>query len=142
VRPAEWTLLWGVKPGFEGADRSLRVSPGSALWAHNARHRLVLLLGQPSVVDPHWRNPSVGPPPQASSGTLWLLGREAVDAGPADIAVDRIRTIARPVPHAQAVLASIEAAATGDGDRWHDAITIALDQGLRLIVVDARRHRR
>jgi predicted ATPase/DNA-binding SARP family transcriptional activator len=120
----------------EVGNRALRMSPGPAVWTYNARHRLQLLQGHPSVVDPQWRDPSLIPPP-TSSGTLWLLGREALDASAPDLAVDRVRASARPVPHTQAVLAAMEAAATGDEDRWHDAITIALDQGLRLIAVDA-----
>ena len=64
-------------------------------------------------------------------------GRESIDAGAADVAVDHARFWARTVPHPQAVLAAIEAAATGDEDRWHDALAIALDQDLRLIAVDA-----
>jgi DNA-binding CsgD family transcriptional regulator len=35
------------------------------------------------------------------------------------------------------VLAAIEAAATGDEDRWHDALTIAAENALRLVAVDA-----
>ena len=68
---------------------------------------------------------------------MWLLAREAIDAGAADVAVDRVRAFTRPVPHAQALLAAVEAAATGDENRWHDALNIAVDQGLRLIAVDA-----
>ena len=45
--------------------------------------------------------------------------------------------MARPVPHAQALLAAVEAAATGDEHRWRDALNIAVDQGLQLIAVDA-----
>jgi DNA-binding CsgD family transcriptional regulator len=45
--------------------------------------------------------------------------------------------MAPPSSHAQAVLAAIEAAAIGDESRWHDALTLALAQGLRLIAVDA-----
>jgi hypothetical protein len=86
------------------------------------------------VVDVRWRDPAARP---LGTGTLWLLGREAVDAGVADEALEHVRALARPVPHAQAVLAAVEAAATGAADRWHDALAIALDQGLRLIAVDA-----
>ena len=53
------------------------------------------------------------------------------------MAVDHARFWARTEPHPRAVLAAIEGAATGDEDRWHDALAIALDQGLRLIAVDA-----
>lgn len=96
-----------------------------------------LLEGHPAVVHHHGvRDPDVDMP-ATSSGTLWLEGREAVDSGATDVAVDWARAVARPVPHAQAVLSAVDAAATGDEDRWHDALTIALDQDLRLIAVDA-----
>ena len=68
------------------ADRALRMSPGLTVWGYNARHRLQLLQGHPSVVDPHWRDPTMRADPP-SSGTLWLLGREALDAGAADVAL-------------------------------------------------------
>jgi DNA-binding CsgD family transcriptional regulator len=45
--------------------------------------------------------------------------------------------MALPTSHAQAALAAIEAAASGDEGRWHDALTVAMAQGLRLIAVDA-----
>jgi DNA-binding CsgD family transcriptional regulator len=69
--------------------------------------------------------------------TLWLIGRESIDAGAADVAVDHARYWARPQPHPRAVVAAIEASATGNEDRWHDALAIALDHDLRLIAVDA-----
>ncbi len=112
------------------------MSPGLTVWAYNARHRLQLLQGHPSVVDPYLVEPSMRADPP-SSGTLWLLGREALDAEAADAALVHVRAWARPVPHAQAVLAAIEAAATSDENRWHEALTISLNQGLRLIAVDA-----
>ncbi len=40
-------------------------------------------------------------------------------------------------PFRQAVLAATEAAVSSDEDRWHDALRIAAEHGLRLIVVDA-----
>jgi DNA-binding CsgD family transcriptional regulator len=70
-----------------------------------------------------------------SCATLTVLAREALDAGDANV-IRLARAHSRPVPHSQAVLATIEAAATGDEDRWHDALSIALEQGLRLIAVD------
>ena len=69
--------------------------------------------------------------------SLWLDGRETIDAGAAPVAVDPLVSGSGPYPISEAVLAAVEAAATGDEDRWHDALTIALDQDLRLIAVDA-----
>jgi DNA-binding CsgD family transcriptional regulator len=66
-----------------------------------------------------------------------LVGRESIDAGFPQVAVDHARFWARPQPHPRAVVAAIEGAATGDEDRWHDALAIALEHGLRLIGVDA-----
>jgi hypothetical protein len=76
-------------------------------------------------------------PPAPTCSTLWLACRESIDAGAARIAVDHARFWARSEPHPRAVVAAIEGAATGDEDSWHDALVIALDQGLRLIAVDA-----
>jgi predicted ATPase/class 3 adenylate cyclase len=119
----------------DAGERSVRVSPGPALLTDNARHRLQLLQGHPAVVLRDLRDSDVGVQP--SNGTLWLIGRETIDAGAAQAAIDWVRALARPEPHPQAVSAAVEAAATGDEDRWHDALAIALDQTLRLIAVDA-----
>ena len=70
-------------------------------------------------------------------GTLWLECREAIDAGSPATALDGARIHTRPVPHGRAVLAAVEAAATGDENRWHDALELALNHELRLIAVDA-----
>ena len=51
---------------------------------------------------------------------------EAIDAGAPDATVERALVLrASPVPHSQAVLAAIEAAALDDEDRWHDVLTIS-----------------
>jgi len=115
----------------EAADLGMRRSPGARAWADKARHRLGLLHHHPSVVNVH-RDP---PPPTCS--TLWLVGREAIDAGAPDAAVDFARYWALTQPHPRAVVAAIEAAATSDEDRWHDALALAVEKGFRLIAVDA-----
>jgi DNA-binding CsgD family transcriptional regulator len=112
-------------------DRAVRTAPGLADRVATARGRLQLLEGQPSTVD--LSDDDYYP----TCGLLWLDCREAIDAGAATAALDSARTMVRPVPHLEAVLAAVEAAATGYEDRWHDALTIALDQDLRLIAVDA-----
>jgi predicted ATPase/class 3 adenylate cyclase/DNA-binding CsgD family transcriptional regulator len=112
-------------------DHAVRISPGLSSWAARGRQRLALLHGRPSAAT-DGRDP---PPPMCS--TLWLAGRESIDAGSAGVAVDHARFWARTEPHPRAVVAAIEGAATGDEDRWHEALGIAVDQGLRLIAVDA-----
>ena len=111
--------------------RALRTSPGHSQWAEHGPHRLGLLHGRPSAAS------DLRDPPEPMCSTLWLSGRESIDAGAADVAVENARFWARPEPHHRAVVAAIEGSATGDEDRWHDALAIALDQGLRLIAVDA-----
>jgi predicted ATPase/class 3 adenylate cyclase/DNA-binding CsgD family transcriptional regulator len=125
-----------IRHAVEVGQRALHASPGPQVWIYNARHRLELLKGHPSVVDPKIRDEGISRPP-ASPGTLWLLGREAIDAQAADDAVNWARATADTCAHPQAVLAAIEAAATGDGEKWYAALDRALDHGLRLIAVDA-----
>jgi predicted ATPase/class 3 adenylate cyclase/DNA-binding CsgD family transcriptional regulator len=116
-------------------DRQLRTSPGLAPWTHTTRQRLALLEGRPSLVHPNIRDRSWSWP--SSAGTLWLICREAIDAGDPVGAVEHIHAWSRPDPHARAVLAAVEAAAASDEERWQGALAIALDHGLRLIAVDA-----
>ena len=71
-----------------------------------------------------------------------LLCREAVDAGQASLAVDAVRAWPSDAPLGRAVRATIEAAATQDEDRWHEALSIAIEHGLRLVAVDASRRAR
>jgi predicted ATPase/class 3 adenylate cyclase/DNA-binding CsgD family transcriptional regulator len=117
----------------DAVDRIQRKAPGPAAAIYNAHHRLQLLLGQSSIVETSMQSGRWPP----SNWTLWLVSREAIDAGESSLAVDYARTWTNPAPYPQATLAAIEAAATGDEDRWHDALAIALDQDLRLIAVDA-----
>ena len=116
------------------ADRVERIAPGVAAWAVNARHRRDLLAGMPSQPHTGAIHPDSGMPTRA---TMWLMARETLDAGHADIAVQFTRRLAGPKPHSQAILAATEGAATGDEDRWRTALTIAAEHGLRLIVIDA-----
>jgi DNA-binding CsgD family transcriptional regulator len=115
----------------DAAKRGLRSAAGSTYLADRARHRRELLHHRPSVVTDFRELP-----PRRCS-TLWLAGRESIDAAAEAVAVSFARFWGRPAPYPSAVVAAIEAAATGDGDRWHAALAIALDQGLRLIAVDA-----
>ena len=118
------------------AQRMERIVPGLARWARAARHRLDLLQGGPSIVfEDLLAEP--GGFGALTRGSLWLLGREAIDAGAVDLAVDRARVLARSDQHGQAVLHTIQAAATQDRTQWLDALALALEQGLRLIAIDA-----
>jgi DNA-binding CsgD family transcriptional regulator len=120
----------------EGAKRVNRQTPGLTGWSQHADHRHALLHGAASETDPEMTDDTVlrWPP---TVGTLWLFSREAIDAGDPGVAVDWARSWELTGPHTRAVLAAIEAAATGDEDRWHDALTIAADNALRLVAVDA-----
>ena len=107
----------------------------TAWTADYAQHCVGLLNGAPSQVEPDLR------PDAADEGlsdeTLVLLAREALDAAARDVAVEAVRAIALPTPHGRAVVAAIEAAATSDEAKWHDALQLAVDHGFPLIAVDA-----
>src|SRR5262245_47082109 len=68
---------------------------------------------------------------------LFLPCREAVDAGQGAFAVESAQLHAPATPLGQAVLASIAATASQDEDRWHAALALAVEHGLRLVEVDA-----
>jgi predicted ATPase/DNA-binding CsgD family transcriptional regulator len=113
------------------AERRLPNLPGSNAELEQARARLRVFLGGPASVTPdfetiEWMN-----------GSLWFLCREAIDAGETERALSVVRAQAPPSAFGQAVLAVIEAAAGGGDDRWHEALRLATDNGLRLIAVDA-----
>jgi DNA-binding CsgD family transcriptional regulator len=72
-----------------------------------------------------------------SPGGLWLICREALDADAPDIALRAAERLPLTTPNTKAVRAAIEAAATTDEARWHEALRAAADHGLRLIAVDA-----
>ena len=66
-----------------------RTSPGLTSVADNAQHRLDLLAGGPSTIDPYiaaaqsaWR---------ITNATLWLTAREAIDAGAGHSAIRGVR---------------------------------------------------
>jgi DNA-binding CsgD family transcriptional regulator len=119
----------------EGAERVDRLTPGLTGWSGHAYHRLALLNGSPSQgLQVTFHEYSRWPP---TVGTLWLLSKEAIDAGEPGAALDWARSWDLTGPHPRAVLAAIEAAATGDEDRWHDALTIAAENDLRLVAIDA-----
>ncbi len=125
-------------PG-RGRNRSWRWTPLSESWVRQsgtwdiAQHRLGLLRGEPSRVDRHLRE-NVD---NLTTSGLHMFVREAIDAGAGALAITAAQGQAGRGPFAQAVLASTEAAVSNDEDHWHDALRIAADHGLRLIIVDA-----
>jgi predicted ATPase/DNA-binding CsgD family transcriptional regulator len=112
-----------------------RKSPGFAPLVEDAEHRLDLLSARPSSVDPVLAAADTAWP--MTSATMWLAGRETVDAGAADTALEGVRALAPDEPHGRALLAAVTGAATGDEDAWHSALQLAIDHRLRLIAVDA-----
>lgn len=119
----------------DAADRAERIAPGLARWGNNARHRLHLIDQTESRVpwSPHSHSEDWRP----STATLWLAGREGIDSGDPEAAIELTRNYTLHNPHSQAVLAAVEAAATTSEDLWNDALASAADHGLRLIAVDA-----
>jgi len=99
-----------------------------------ARERLTLLDGAESQV--HAALFDRGDGLTLTAGTMWLWCREAIDAGDT-AAAEKAKAHLRDSAHVRAVLSAADGATTGDEDSWHAALAIALDQGLRLIAVDA-----
>src|SRR5262249_33214884 len=112
-----------------------RIARGTRNVVENAQRRLGLLDGARSEV-PEALVGGTLPHDTLTAVTLWIWGREALDAGERR-AADLASAHPRQRPHINAVLAALEGAATGSEDRWHEALAIALEQGLRLIAVDA-----
>jgi DNA-binding CsgD family transcriptional regulator len=119
----------------EGAERVDRQTPGLADWSWLAHHRRALLGGAASEIHPEMTD-HAAPRWPPTVGTLWLVSKEAIDAGAPGAAVDWARSWGFTEPHPQAVLVAIDAAATGDEDRWHTALSIAVKNDLRLVAVD------
>ena len=114
----------------DAAERKLGTT--SDTW-DIAQHRLGLLRGEPSRVERHLRD-NVD---NLTTSGLHLFVKEAIDAGAGALAIVAARGQAERGPFCQAVLAATEAAVSSDEDRWHDALRIAAEHGLRLIIVDA-----
>jgi hypothetical protein len=75
-------------------------------------------------------------PPTAAQ--LRIICREAIDAGaPASRSTPARAACVSDASNPRAVLAAVEAAATGDRNRRHDDLRIALEQGLRPHALDA-----
>jgi len=123
-----------LREAAAAADVVEWIAPGAAVCADRARHRLALFEGTASHVAVQL-DPSVRWPP--TTATMWLVGREAIDAEQLEATVQWARRVVRPDPHSLAVLAAIEGAAGDDEDRWHEALRLAVAHHLPLIAVDA-----
>jgi predicted ATPase/class 3 adenylate cyclase/DNA-binding CsgD family transcriptional regulator len=119
-----------IMVAVDAAERKLGTT--SSTW-DITRHRLNLLRGEPSRVDPLLRDNVDNLTPTG----LHLFAKEAIDAGAAEVAITAARAQAERGPFGQAMLAAIEASAANDEDRWQDALRTAAEHGLRLIMVDA-----
>jgi hypothetical protein len=132
-------LLMRDEPSLQlaiaSAEQMERIAPGLSSWAGDARHRLDLLRGGPSTVADSLFVESEHSSP-ITRASLWIYGREAIDAGAPEVAVDRVGALSRGDPHGRAILHLVTAAAGGDPQNWLDALEPALEQGLRLIAVD------
>lgn len=73
----------------------------------------------------------------ASIGTQWLLCREAIHAGHADLALRTIGSARTRGPFGGAVYAAVTAAATDDVRLWHHALDLSSRHGYQLISTDA-----
>ena len=110
--------------------------PGTQTSAEFAIHQRALLVGGPARVDAGIRPESMDLRDRAAF-IVMLLCREAVEAGEAGLAVEAVRTAQRAGPLGRAARAAIEATAAQDEDRWHEALSVAVEHQLRLIGVDA-----
>jgi predicted ATPase/class 3 adenylate cyclase/DNA-binding CsgD family transcriptional regulator len=119
------------------AHERLGKVPGTQASADVAIHQRSLLAGGPALVDPGLQPEHIGTDDPLQAYSLMLLCREAVDAGEAVLAVEAVQTWPAGFPPERAVQATIEATATQDEDRWHAALSIASEHGLRLVAVDA-----
>ncbi len=114
----------------ETAER--RLGTTSPTW-DIAEHRLGLLRGKASRVEHHLRQGAENFSPTG----LYLIVKEAIDAGAAAVALEAARTQAGRGPYSQALLACCEAVASDDAERWHETLQIGAEHGLRLLIVDA-----
>lgn len=134
-------LLAGDEAAAEAAttvaEERLRRLPGTQLSADLVTHRRVLLGGASSLVDAEILPENLDADDPPFPGYFALLCREAIDAGAGSLAVEAARSVAYKSPHGNAVAAAIEATATVDENRWHHALSGAVEEGLRLVAVDA-----
>jgi predicted ATPase/DNA-binding CsgD family transcriptional regulator len=117
----------------EVSERRLRKTSGTIDSADMACHCQELLRGgRPRVA--RWMESDA---PPLTTLSIYFDGREAIQAGAAATALTKVRATRRDTPHGQTVLAAVEAAALDDENRWHDALRLAADHGLRLMAIDA-----
>lgn len=69
-------------------------------------------------------------------GSLWLCAREAIDAGQSALALGALAAAGPEGPLLDAVRFAVSAA-SGDGELWYPALSLAQQLGLEAVVVDA-----
>jgi predicted ATPase/class 3 adenylate cyclase/DNA-binding CsgD family transcriptional regulator len=145
-----------IQAAGDATERSRRKAPDMAPSEDIAGHTAELLDGGDS--NSPFNGRTRVPPWWQRVFAQWILCREAVDVGVGELAVSHIRRMAADIgntrvilehnelrventngapPVPAAIVVAIEAAATNDEDRWHEALGFALEHDLRLIAVDA-----
>ena len=119
------------------AHERLAKVPGTQAAADFAIHQHSLLAGGPTRLGTDIQPENIDPGDPLDAYLVTVLCREAVDAGEASMALEAVRTWPSEEPLGRAVRATIEATATQDEDRWHEATSIAAEHGLRLVAVGA-----
>jgi DNA-binding CsgD family transcriptional regulator len=109
-----------------GATNLLSIEAGVA-----DAHRRYITENVASEVDPVF---GVEP---IDTGATWLGAKEAIDAGRHHLARTVVDAMRHAGPFPRAVQAAIDGTLDGDEQRWHDALTLAVQTELRLIATDA-----
>jgi hypothetical protein len=96
-------------------------------------HRRYITEDLPSEVDPAFGVEQI----RIDTGATWLCAKEAIDAGRHDLTRAVVSSLRHTGPFPEAVQAAIEGTLDGDERRWHAALVLAAQSGLRLIITDA-----
>jgi predicted ATPase len=121
--------------------RAHRIAPEMAAAPDQAEHQMALLVDDARGVVDSWLISGKSAPSRPTiveyySPELWMMARDALDAGAVDLVLERIGA-ARDTPVGRAIQSAIRGAATGDAHHWHAALDAAAAHGLRLIAADA-----
>jgi predicted ATPase/class 3 adenylate cyclase/DNA-binding CsgD family transcriptional regulator len=117
----------------EVSERRLRHTPGTVHTAELIARWRDIVSGAPTMIDPdlqfHYRC--------AATPLVYLLLREALDAGGREIVLATVQSGSASTPLDRAVTAAVQAGAESDDNQWHEALRLADVLGLRVIAVDA-----